>query len=105
MFMPMETTGLERAFPTDVSRLLPCKYEEIPREFTMGGQNTWAKFQATWFFHGIKGLSVEPKEGIDAAKALKHLACIQGTYELKHEHKTAFVAYLASLWFDSWKGE
>lgn len=75
------------------------KYADIPREFKSRG-NKWSDFQAAWFFSGISNLKLTPKEGIDGKVAMRHLAAIQGSWEPKHEHKSAAVAYLASLWFD-----
>lgn len=60
----------------------------------------WVDFQQTWFFKGLKDANLIPKEGIDLGLAIRHLKTIQGSYEPKHEHKMAGVAYLASLWFD-----
>lgn len=40
-------------------------------------------------------------------KAFRHLAACQGSFEPKHEHKQAAVAWLASLWFGEviWKSD
>jgi hypothetical protein len=53
-----------------------------------------------WFFSGLpKGTVFVPHEGIDPAKAMRHLRAILGSFEPKHEHKEAGVAYLMSQWF------
>jgi hypothetical protein len=36
---------------------------------------------------------------VDGELAIRHLQVIQASFEPKHEHKEAAVAYLASLWF------
>jgi len=88
---------------TRVARLLPA-YGNIPKDFRDSiGRNKWQRFQEDWFFEGLNRDRLVCKEGIDAKKALRHLAVIQGSFEPKHEHKRAAVAYLASLWFDDYK--
>lgn len=73
----------------------------IPEEFKdRNTNNKWLEFQRTWFFKGIKSSGLVPKPGIDMNEALRHLQAIQSSYEPKHEHKEACVAYLASLWFE-----
>lgn len=80
-------------------RELMPSYAEIPDEFKRQS-NRWVKFQQDWFFNGLKKEEIpKAKDGIDQGIALSHLQCIQGSFEPKHEHKEAAVAYLASLWF------
>jgi hypothetical protein len=93
---PTEVTQLDIAFGGDMQKLMPSMLE-IPAEFKRG--NLWTRFQARWFFNGLKG-KPKARDGIDQSTALRHLAAIQGSFEPKHEHKEAAVAYLASLWLD-----
>lgn len=96
---PTEITDLEIAFPAHGLKLLPA-WEDIPDEFkTNGGKHE--QLLTDWFFAGIKLKSVEMKEGIDQTKAFRHLKCIMGSYEPKHEHKMSGVAYLIEQWFES----
>ena len=81
-----------------VMELMP-PWRDIPREFN-SDRNEWTRWQRKWFFEGLDG-TPEPKDGIDAKKAMRHLAAIQRSWMPKHEHKEAAVAYLASLWFRS----
>jgi len=74
-------------------------HKDIPREFNTD-QNEWTRWQRKWFYEGLDG-TPEPKAGIDADKAMRHLATIQRSWSPKHEHKEAAVAFLASLWFRS----
>ena len=95
---PTNVDDLQMAFPSGISSLMPSM-DEIPEEFhTTTFDNEWNKWQTQWFFNGLKE-SPEPKDGIDQKQAMRHLATIQGSFEPKHEHKEAAVAYLASLWF------
>jgi hypothetical protein len=95
-YLPQEVTGLDMAFGGDVSKLMP-PYAEIPKEFK-DTHNYWCGWQSQWFFEGLK-TQPEAKEGIDQKSAMRHLAAIQRSFEPQHEHKSAAVAYLASLWF------
>jgi hypothetical protein len=79
------------------------KYEEIPKEFKQHG-NKWCKLFSTMFYgrkHGA--ISMIPKEGVDPEKAGRALRAIMVSWEPKHEHKEAGVAFLMSEWFEDWK--
>lgn len=96
--VPTEVSALDIAFPGSVEHLMPA-YDEIPKEFK-DSNNPWCEFQRDWFFKGLKQEQIpEPKEGITGHIALRHLQAIQHSFQPKHEHKEAAVAYLASLWF------
>ena len=98
MPLPQEVTNLDLAFGARALDLMP-PMSEIPAEFK-NHRNTWVKLQSDWLFHGLdKSATFQPRDGIDGACALRHLAVIQNSFEPKHEHKEAAVAYLASLWF------
>lgn len=93
---PQVISDVDYAFPASVSHLMPA-YEMLPRNISP----KWRAFQSDWFFKGILSPGgMVPKSGIDKRAALRHLGAIQGSFEPKHEHKCAAVAYLASLWFD-----
>jgi hypothetical protein len=99
-FPVVDVDGLDLAFGGDMKKLMP-PMAAIPDEFKdYNTTNKWLKFQSDWFFYGIKNHKMTPKPGIDAQKALRHMAAIQQSWETQHEHKSAGVAYLASLWFD-----
>jgi len=75
--------------------------EEIPDEFKGFGRNEWCEIARTWFFSGLnKDTKVYAKDGVDADKAFRVLQAIQGSFQPKHEHKEAAVAYLMSEWFE-----
>lgn len=98
MMKPNETlTDMDVAFPARVKHLMP-PMADIPAEFH-NGRGKWSKFQQDWFYSGLATLNLIPRDGIDLKIALRHLKAIQGSFEPKHEHKEAAVAYLASLWF------
>jgi len=101
---PQELDGLDAAFgPKDgISQLLP-KWEEIPEDFRneSGEAKKWVKVLGDWFFAGIKITNIVMKEGVNQKEAMRHLSSIMHSWEPKHEHKTAGVAYLMSLWFET----
>ena len=100
---PQEISDVFMAFPADVSDLMPS-YEECVKELNAlphEEQEKWRKFQRTWFFNGLsQNVTVDLKDGIDGNMAFRHLQAIQGSFQPKHQHKEAAVAYLASLWFN-----
>ena len=96
---PLVVDRLPEAFPVGISHLMPT-LQEIPTEFQRHQGTFWNRWQAQWFYRGLHADDIPtPKEGIDLDSALRHLHTIQGSWEPKHEHKEAAVAYLASLWF------
>lgn len=82
----------------ELGKLLP-PMDEIPAEFKRR-ENCFVALQRQWFFKGLDTSVLRPKPGIDKTRALDHLAAIQGSFEPSHEHKSAGVAYLMSLWFE-----
>ena len=91
-------TVIDLAFgPRNLKEFLP-PMDEIPEEFD-SMNNPWNRLVSTWFFSGLNQ-APKAKEGIDGRAALAHIKTILGSFEPKHEHKTAGCAYLMSLWFE-----
>jgi hypothetical protein len=82
----------------DVMTLMPA-YRDLPDEFR-NGRSPYNDLVSTWFFKGLNKSALSPKPGIDANKAFRCLSVILQDWTPSHEHKTAGVAYLMSLWFD-----
>jgi hypothetical protein len=97
-YKPKQIDGIQAAFPTSVEDFLP-DYGAVPDEFK-SRHNKWVKLVSRWFFSGLKGAQFKWKDGIDGDTALRHLKYCMGSWEPKHEHKEAGVAYLMSLWLD-----
>ncbi len=96
---PKKTNGLDRTFgPSSIRDFIP-KWEEIPAEFKRD-RNEWNDFVQGWFFNGVKDATFTPKNGVDKNDALGHCATIMRSFEPKHEHKIAGVAFLLSQWFE-----
>jgi hypothetical protein len=100
---PMAVDALDVVFGGTISKLLP-PMSAIPAEFKRHNGTEWNRWQADWFYSGLHRYP-KPKPGIEVREAMRHLAAVQGSFEPKHEHKEAGVAYLASLWFDGPDGE
>lgn len=96
--LPIPVSKIDIVFGGKLKEILP-PWEEIPDEFKRDS-NPWVKWQQQWFFRGLES-TPKAKEGIDANLAMSNLACVQGSFEPKHQHKQAGVAYLASLWFEN----
>lgn len=79
------------------------KYSDIPEEFKRGSTK-WNEITSTWFFSGLpQGTDFIPRKDVDGNKALKAIKAILVSWEPKHEHKEAGVAYLLSQWFEDVK--
>lgn len=76
---------------------------EIPDEFNMysGDRTIWNKVFSEWFFKGMNAGVLVAKKGIDNTKAIRYLTALMRSWEPKHGHKEAAVAYLMSLWFET----
>jgi len=95
---PQEVTDVELAFGGRIKELLP-PYEDLPEEFQRF-KTDWNRIISKWFFDGLpKNTNFIAKDGINAEKALRHIAAVLRSFEPKHEHKEAGCAYLLSLWF------
>lgn len=90
-----EITDLDAAFGT--TKGLP-EYSQIPKQFK-DGSTKWNKLFSDAFYSGIKSLKLAPKNGIDSAKAWRHIRALMGSFQPRHEHKEAGCAYLMSQYF------
>lgn len=106
---PQIVSDMDYAFGSkeNMRTLLPSM-AEIPEEFKAPRGHgevaqKWIQVVDDWFFKGVKIESVVMKNGIDRRVATRHLGCILHSYEPRHEHKVAGVAYLMSLWFEELK--
>lgn len=94
---PISVSNLDMAFPASVTRLMPPDTFERYRSGNWPKQ--WEPFVSQWFFRGADPKVLVPKEGVDKTSALRHIQCIMGSFEPKHEHKIAAVALLLDEWF------
>lgn len=95
--LPTNVSDIDVAFPTKVSDMMPV-YEDIPTEYKHFKGTIWNRLVADWFFHGVHDLKIKWRKEVDPEAAMRHIKYILGSWEPKHEHKEAGVAYLLSLW-------
>lgn len=109
---PVQVSDVEMAFPAKVRHLMPAM-KDIPDEFrrlgfSMGGEPSPQKFNwiaQTWFSKGLpETTEFHLRPGIDGEKAIRHLHCILGSFQPKHEHKIAAVGFLLSEWCEDIEG-
>ena len=93
-----EVTDVDVAFPARPP--LPA-WDDIPKDFWRHG-NEWAEIVSRMFFEGgsLADFGITPKAGVDLKAAMRAIRVCLGSFEPKHEHKTAGVAYMLSEWFD-----
>lgn len=93
-----EVNKLDMAFG-NVSWLPP--WSEIPEQFKRG-HTPENKLVGQWFFNGLTEQDVatlQPRDGVEKERALAACSACLRSYEPKHEHKEAGVAYLLNQWF------
>lgn len=98
MFMIKDVDRLHAAFPTSIEGFIP-NYKDLPKEYT-DGWTKWHGLVSAMFFTGLKKLELKPRLGVDKDKAIRHIRYVLGSFEPKHEHKTAGVAWLFNEWFE-----
>lgn len=104
---PQSVTDMEIVFGPSKKELreyLP-PWEEIPEEFKRETKEVkkWINCVNDIFYKGIVGTNIRAKKGIDGGAAIRQCSMILHSFEPKHEHKTAGVAYLLSLWFEDFQ--
>jgi len=101
MYPIKEVSALDVAFGGGrMSELMPA-YDHIPSQFKDWNRpGKWNKVMGDWFYSGLKNAQWKPKPGVDTKKALMHIKAVLGSFEPKHEHKEAGVAFLLSEWFE-----
>lgn len=91
---PTEVDDVLVAFPAQVEHLMPA-WEDIPKDYS--DKETWDEFAHGWFYGKPLPL-VLLKKGMSHARVTRHLRCVAGSFQPKHEHKMAAMAWLASQW-------
>jgi len=98
MFPIADVTTAEMAFGGDTDKLMPAM-KDIPKQFRSHNGTKWNRLASDWFFSGVENLSLQPRDGVDTQKALRHIRAILISFAPKHEHKEAGIAYLLDQWF------
>ena len=101
-----DVSGLDVVFGSDALSWMPA-WEDIPDEYrNMNALTEQNKIVQQWFFRGLNPkVKFVPNPGVDKEKALAAIKATLGSYEPKHEHKEAAVAYMLASWFTvkGWK--
>ena len=96
----IEISEAEMAFPARVDHILP-KWKDIPDEFkNLNNGTKWNKLFSAWFFSGLTKLKLTPKPNVDKDKAMRMISVCMRSFDPKHEHKEAGVAYMLSEFFE-----
>ncbi len=96
---PMVIDDILFVFPGHIDKLLP-QYDDIPEEFRRNRGTEWNVFVRDWFFAGWpEDRLLYTRPDVDAEAAFRHLYTIMRSFEPKHEHKEAGVAWLMSRWY------
>jgi hypothetical protein len=77
------------------------KWTELPMDFRreIGEAKKWINIVDDLFFCGARNIRCVVKDPtIDQVDIMRHVSMLLHSFEPSHEHKTAGVAYLLSLW-------
>lgn len=105
MFPIAKLDGIEVAFgPRRCLDIMPT-YEECRKT-----RANWQKYEtlvSDWFYLGLASFDATPRDGVNKDAAIRHIKSVLGSFEPKHEHKEAAVAYLIHEWFSDvkWKAK
>ncbi len=83
------------------AQFLPA-WDDIPKDFKRHRGTPFNKIVSTLFFEGgkLSDFGLTPKKGVDQRKAMRVIKACMGSWDPKHEHKEAGVAFMFSEWFD-----
>jgi hypothetical protein len=99
MYPITKVTGADIVFPARVDHLMP-PYEELIGKRKDPEHRRLEEVAQRAFFKGMDAGPWKPKEGVNKDDALRQIQCILGSFEPKHEHKIAGVAFLLGEWFE-----
>jgi hypothetical protein len=97
---PQEVTDLDMAFCVRAGALMPPRGDLPKCYYAFPGGRDSVRFASMWFFKGFQKADFTPREGVDTRLALRHIKACIGSFELKHEHKMAGVAFLLDQFFE-----
>jgi hypothetical protein len=98
MYPVTKVTDADVAFPARVEHLMP-EYNELVDKRKDPEHQRLEKIAQLLFFKGGKTDHWVAKEGIDKHDAVRQIFCVLGSFQPKHEHKIAAVAFLLGEWF------
>lgn len=101
--MKLESTDVVFGLTGTIIDTYMPKWTDLPEDFRRerGAAKKWTNIVDDLFFHGAKDIRCTVKDPtIEQRDIIKHIAMLLQSFEPSHEHKTAGVAYLLSLWCD-----
>lgn len=98
VFLPKDIDDMGMQFG-EIKGIMPPR-DSIPKDFWRSNSTWGNRLFNDWFYSGVKSLTLNPKDGIDKTKALRHIKTVMGSFDPAHEDKEATCAYLFDLWFD-----
>jgi len=96
---PVEVSDVDLAFGAGVIGKFMPEWPEIPKR--LKSRTNANGIVSTWFFNGLDPKTVfHTKEGIDFKMAIRQIRACMRSFDPKHEHKEAGVAFLLEQFFD-----
>ena len=96
----IEVDDLTLAFPSRIVGTLLPLWDDISDKYK-DERHPLQEIASRWFFEGAHEYVFTPREGVDANKALRMIAACMGSYEPKHQHKMAGIAYMLDEFFEN----
>lgn len=94
---PRPVSDVTLAFPARVIGSYMPTWEELPEQFQQRASG-YESLASHVCFYAVELRPETLIEGIDANAASRHLCTVSRSFEPKHEHKEAALAFLLSLW-------
>ena len=95
--MPKAVDDVLLAFPARVIGVLIPPWDEIPEKFR-NFSSGYEELASHGCFYAVEFRQEVLADGIKAELAIRHLTAVARSFEPKHEHKQAAIAFLISLW-------
>ena len=95
--VPQKVSDVMLAFPADIIGELIPEWDDLPVEFRerRSGYEELARYA---FLNAVSFKEEILKDGVDREMADRQINAIARSFQPKHEHKEAAMAYLLSLW-------
>ena len=95
---PQPVSDVLFAFPANVIGTLLPPEGEIPKEL-WDWNDFWHQMASQIFNFGTSKNIAWLRSGLEPAEVVRHTDAVLRSFQPKHQHKIAGVAYLLSLWF------
>jgi hypothetical protein len=95
--LPKPVSDVQFAFPANIIGTLIPEWDDLPDEFR-NRTSGYEELAGHACFNNVGFRSDSLLEGIDIELANRQLNAIARSFQPKHQHKEAAIAYLLSLW-------